>query len=211
MPTTAPKTSCTRSIACATSLVRRDGQQVARIRREQHADELRAERRRRTRRRRRGEPRATTAGLRGRRARIDEECDPQPFEHEAERPQSARGDHSRSAPRIAKAAAASAQPALRQRGRSTTTTNAAASAHASARSVAIRAPEMFAWTPSQSRYEAAGDDHGQYQQRVAHQPSLRDSRRGACRHQSMRAAKAAAESLDFGMNPRAPQASIRRP
>ena len=58
--------------------------------------------------------------------------------------------------------------------------------------------------------ETAGDDHRQHQDRIAGQPSARGLD-GARRHQPRRAVKAAAESPDFGMNPRAPQVSIRRP
>ena len=51
----------------------------------------------------------------------------------------------------------------------------------------------------------------QEQHRVTDRVSTRQSRDSVRRHHSSRAATVAAESFDFGMKPRAPQAATRRP
>ena len=119
-------------------------------------------------------------------------------------------DHSRSAARIAKAAAANGQPSRRQRGRSTTRTNAAASAHASARSVAIRAPATFARTPSHPATRPPATTTGNTSTGSRISASVRNASRRLSPSVDQRG-KGRRGELRLRDEPARPHASIRRP
>ena len=207
-----PRISCARSTASARARLRHDREHVARVGQHEGADELAAERRdvgagdRDP-----GGARPRTP-LRERQHELDEERHPQPCEQEAERPQRRRElAHCRSAassgerrpPRAGPAAGASA-PLQRDEGcRDERPRSARSDGDARSRGARVDAE------PADG--EAGGDDRGHEQHRVAERARGSRGRDDRRRHHSTSAANAAADSRDFGMKPRAPQASIRRP
>ncbi len=62
-----------------------------------------------------------------------------------------------------------------------------------------------------SHCQAGRHSERQEQHRVSDRVATRQSRDSVRRHHSSSAATVAAESFDFGMKPRAPQAATRRP